>query len=560
MANSDILHQKSAIYIRVSTHWQIDKDSLTVQEQELIAYSNLVLNIPDYTVFRDPGYSGKNTERPAYQEMMSALRTGEYSHLLVWKIDRISRNLIDFCSMYNELKSMGITFISKSEQFDTSSAIGGAMLKIILVFAELERQMTAERVTAVMLSRANSGKWNGGKIPFGYSYDKKSKLFSINNSEAQTIKFMFNHYEEHQSILTLAESLNSQGIKTRAGNTWSGVTVHNILKNPFYKGFYVYNVHSDGRGINKRDPSEWITIENHHPPIIDDVQFDRIQYILSRNKRGGPSPHRTYTHIFSGLLKCGLCDSLMTSTPGKIRANGYRPTIYACSLRRREKGCSNKYTNDLEIGPFIINYISNLVKIQNSPPPPDSNTLQKLLLQGKCFHLVSSINQDALDSTLNLLNHKLDYSPPDQKNLSSSISSLTEQKRKYENALNRLKSLYLYSDSPLSEKDYIIEQQSIKNKLASIESQISSSISTDITDSNMISTASYNLMANAFLHQKYIDYEKYIRALDPTVIKRFLNTIISSITITNGKVDSITMKNGITHSFTYSTKNNPTAP
>ena len=88
--------------------------------------------------------------------------------MLVWKLDRISRNLLDFAAMYDELKRLGVTFVSKNEQFDTSSAMGEAMLKIILVFAELERKMTAERVTAVMISRAGNGQWNGGRIPFGY--------------------------------------------------------------------------------------------------------------------------------------------------------------------------------------------------------------------------------------------------------------------------------------------------------------------------------------------------------------------------------------------------------
>jgi len=107
--------QKVAIYIRVSTHWQVDKDSLKVQERELTAYCELVLGIKDYVVFTDPGFSAKNTERPAYREMMSRVRSGEFSHILVWKIDRISRNLLDFATMYAELKELGITEMSTEE-------------------------------------------------------------------------------------------------------------------------------------------------------------------------------------------------------------------------------------------------------------------------------------------------------------------------------------------------------------------------------------------------------------------------------------------------------------
>ena len=126
-------------------------------------------------IFEDAGYSAKNTDRPDYQQMMSRMRTGEFSHLLVWKIDRISRNLLDFSVMYAELKELGVVFVSKNEQFDTSSAMGEAMLKIILIFAELERKTTSERVSAVFVSRANDGIWNGGKVPYGTPTTKRAR-------------------------------------------------------------------------------------------------------------------------------------------------------------------------------------------------------------------------------------------------------------------------------------------------------------------------------------------------------------------------------------------------
>ena len=101
---------KVAIYIRVSTHWQVDKESLPVQRKDLISYCNLILNTDNYVIFEDPGYSAKNTDRPDFQKMMARVRTGEFTHILVWKIDRISRNLLDFAAMYQELKELGVTF------------------------------------------------------------------------------------------------------------------------------------------------------------------------------------------------------------------------------------------------------------------------------------------------------------------------------------------------------------------------------------------------------------------------------------------------------------------
>ena len=185
ISNSAATHAKVAIYIRVSTLHQIDRDSLPMQRQDLIAYAKLILNTDDVTVFEDAGYSGKNTIRPEFQKMMSQLRTGTYTHLLVWKIDRISRNLLDFAEMYQELKDLGVTFVSKNEQFDTSTAMGEAMLKIILVFAELERNMTSERVAATMISRASNGQWNGGRIPYGYDYDPEEQTLALDDAFAR---------------------------------------------------------------------------------------------------------------------------------------------------------------------------------------------------------------------------------------------------------------------------------------------------------------------------------------------------------------------------------------
>ena len=239
--------KKAALYIRVSTRYQIDGDSLPMQRDELPKYVKYALDIDDYEVFEDAGYSAKNTDRPAYQRMMARCRAGEFSHIVVWKLDRISRNLLDFAEMYAELKKRGITFISKNEQFDTSTSFGEAMLKIILVFAELERNMTSERVTATMISRAQSGQWNGGRIPFGYDYDKQTTLFSLNEKEHATVQRMNNEYEERSSLLKVARLLNSLSLFPRSGNPWTPATVCAILRNPFYVGDYYYNKKKDNR-------------------------------------------------------------------------------------------------------------------------------------------------------------------------------------------------------------------------------------------------------------------------------------------------------------------------
>ena len=163
-----------ALYVRVSTGYQVDKDSLPFQKKELKAYCEHVLHIDKncIEIFEDAGKSGKNTKRPAFERMMGKVKSGQVSHVIVYKIDRISRNLVDFSLMYDDFKYNNVTFISLNEQFDTSSAIGEAILKIILVFAELERKLTSERVTDVMIGRAQSGQWNGARVPYGWDWDE----------------------------------------------------------------------------------------------------------------------------------------------------------------------------------------------------------------------------------------------------------------------------------------------------------------------------------------------------------------------------------------------------
>lgn len=558
---------KVAIYIRVSTHYQIDKDSLQVQRRELIAYAQMVLGVQDFVIFEDPGYSAKNTDRPDYQKMMDRLRTGEFSHLLVWKIDRISRNLLDFANMYQELKNLGVTFVSKNEQFDTSSAIGEAMLKIILIFAELERNITSERVTAVMLSRAENGQWNGGRIPYGYDFDKKEKVFSLNSIENKIYNLILDLYEQYQSVLYVTRYLNDQGFRTRSGKEWTTTAVYKILTNVFYTGDYLYNVHKGGKGTDKRSDAEWVRIEAHHVASVSYERFDRIQFILKRNKRGGVPEGETYIkkniHVFGGLISCGKCGSNMSATLDRRRADGWRPSIYGCSKRRHnDTKCRNKYISDIILGPFVFNYIANIIRSKDAVNAKTGlDALEKKLLRGSVFCDVESIGAEGLGQLLDLMqagSTGIEYRPP--RVLEKSAASISERevlqtrKRKHEIALNRLKTLYLYGDSEMAEKDFIIEQKRIMDQINEIDEALHSMKDEDdgpLADDEFIEKASYFIMVQKLLDDRTVDYEKYIRRIDPMVPRAFLRSVISKITVEDGRVASIEFKNGMVHTFSY---------
>ncbi len=566
--------QKSALYIRVSTHWQIDKDSLPLQREELINYSKYALGIEAHEVFEDAGYSAKNTDRPAYQQMMSRLRTGEFSHLVVWKIDRISRNLIDFATMYQELKSLGVTFVSKNEQFDTSSAMGEAMLKIILVFAELERNMTSERVTAVMLSRAGNGQWNGGKVPFGYDYDKETGVFSINEEQAAVVRSIFNEYESIASLLSVAKGLNERGLRSRRGIVWNPTTVSIILRNPFYVGTYRYNYRGESGGPRNwsvKDESEWILVPDHHPAIIDIDQWARVQGMLTGNRRNRPGGGTTYqrknTHIFAGLLRCGYCGNWMNATVDRARSDGWRPSIYACSRKRRFDDCENKYISDITLGPFALNYIANMMKAQRSFGRSTSiETLEKKLLRGDVFADVEHIDRAGLQELYDLFrrgqSQPVEYAPASVREAMADSPEnqerdlLASEKRKKERALERLKSLYLYADDELSEKDFLVERKLLLDGIASIDArleelELDSSHHFTLSDDDFITKASYFIMSQQLTDKRAIDYERFIRKIDPKIIKDFVKSIVQNFCIKDGRIESIRFRNGMEHRFLY---------
>lgn len=563
-----IEQKRAAIYVRVSTQYQVDRASLPVQRSELVNYAKYALDIPDFVIFEDAGYSAKNTDRPDYQQMMARIRTGEFSHLLVWKIDRISRNLLDFAAMYSELKQLGVVFVSKNEQFDTSSAMGEAMLKIILVFAELERNMTAERVSAVFLSRANDGIWNGGKVPFGYAYDKQTKTFSILEDEAKTVRLIYALYESSKSLVTVSKALNERGIKTRSGSEWSPTTVHTMLSNPFYSGTYRYNYRneSDPHHHVPKKKEDWILVKNHHPAIVSPEHQAAVELILASKSYGKNQTYqRKNIHAFAGLLTCGYCGSTMAATIDRARADGWRPSVYICSRRRMSNDCQNKYVSDVTLGPFVLNFFANLIKASNSFGKSTSiETLEKKLLRGDTLSIVDHIERPGLEELYNHLRSGFDEKPFDSLAVNAAEASsdvqerdlLLADKRRLERALKRLNAIYLYGDEEIPGKDFILDRKSITDSLQQIDDRLkeldaAAVFDVSLSDDEFMEKASQFILTQQLLDKRSVNYEKFIRKIDPRIVKDFLNETVSNFCIKDGLTTSILLKNGIELRFCY---------
>ena len=555
-------NKKSALYVRVSTTHQIDKDSLPLQRSDLTNYTKYVLGIDDFEIFEDAGYSGGTTDRPAYQDMMNRIKMGEFTHLIVWKIDRISRNLRDFSEMYDELKKYNVTFISRNEQFDTSTAMGEAMLKIILVFAELERKLTGERVFSVMISRAQKGLWNGATIPLGYEWDIETKFPRPCDAEAKTVQYIFDQYEIIKSTTKLAKKLNIEKIPTKRNGTWTPRTVGSILTNPFYIGTYRYNTKTR-KTRRWKDKSEWVVVENNHQAIINKEQFERVAQIIQNNYRGDKNYQRksTKVHILSGIATCHKCGKKMRSGLDRIRKDGFTPSRYTCYGFNVNYTCAN-YSSDLSILPTLINYIANYMTLQERITSNHSlRDMESILLRGKYFENIEHIEKQDLKNTYDLLinNTIVTYNSleEEKKEVIISQNAIYEaEKEKYKKALKRLDDLYLYDTNSMSQKDFVIKRKEISDKIETVNKKIQEVKLNDTpfinnTEFNVLSKASFYLLTKNLSSVKNIDVLSLLNNLDKQIIKDFMNTIISDVSVERGKIYHITFKNGLTHHFLY---------
>lgn len=562
-----------ALYVRVSTGYQVDKDSLPFQKQELRNYCRHVLHIEEsrLEVFEDAGKSGKNTKRPAFERMMMKVKAGLVSHVIVYKIDRISRNLVDFSLMYDDFKYNRVTFISLNEQFDTSSAIGEAVLKIILVFAELERKLTSERVKDIMIGRANEGKWNGARVPYGWDWDSVACRPVHSEKEAPFARAMYDMYLEVKSTGKIRDYNNAHGVPTKRGGEWTSKTVSDFLRNPLNKGDYRYNYRESAKG-RKKPENEVVYLEGVFDPLVDPELWDRVNKIMdsNRDKRnmGGLHPIEKNCNIFAGLIRCSICGAdYLVSKKDKRRKNGFTPSIYYCGAKTKAIHCRNLNVSDVKIGPFMINYISAMVRVSNERRkikfPED---LEAMLLSDKSvFGEIAGLSSNSLNSTYELLTSKSAASGAlwhanlvDQGGISddsAEIEELRNQIRKYERAKERLEDAYYFSDDSMSEKEYLEKKNRFDSERVAAENKLKklteTHLATGVDESSFIKSASAFLLTHKIRAGSHIVYSDLAGMIEEESIKEFFNLILDHIVVKDRRIIEVVFANGLSHKFIY---------
>lgn len=561
----------TALYVRVSTGYQIDKDSLPFQKKELKNYCVHVLHIsPDeIEVFEDAGKSGKNTDRPAFQRMIKRVKAGQVARVIVYKIDRISRNLVDFSLMYDDFKRNRTTFISLNEQFDTSSAIGEAVLKIILVFAELERKLTSERVTGVMIGRAQDAKWNGARVPFGWKWDEDQQKPVHDEIESEFVRLMYSMYEETHSTSKIRDYFNQNDIPTKRGGEWTTKSIGDILHNPINRGDYRYNYRESARG-KKKPEEEVVYISGVFPAIVDPDQFDRVQKVMRANYESrhlsGISHQKTHDHVFAGLLVCADCGAFFqTIKADKIRANGFQPSLYRCGGRVRKRNCQAVGASDVVIGAFVFNFVSNLVSVSAARREyvgAGIEALEKRLLSGSPFSDVRQIDAGSLrqifDALRGVSRNVGAYIPaplPKDSIKGASIETKRNEAAKIERALERLKKAYLFSDEVMDEREYITTRAGLEEDLTRLKNEIADdeeAAFNDVSELSFVSSVSEFLLSYHIQTGDYIVYSDFAPVVGNVTLKKFVNLIIDRIEIKAARVSAIVFKNGLEARFIYS--------
>jgi len=405
-------NRKIAIYSRKS---KFTGKGESIENQVEICKSRIKSQYPDINesdilIFEDEGFSGGNINRPKFKEMMGLVKDNKIKVIYSYRLDRISRSVVDFANMYEVLTEHNVAYISATECYETSTPLGRAMMSIATVFAQLERETIAERIKDNMHALARSGRWLGGITPTGYKSTqivgsvtvdgKERKAFKLDliESEADIIRLIFSKFLKFNSLTKTETYLLQNGIKTKNGRNYTRFSIKSILQNPVYvtadnftfnyfknlgieiysdesefngkQGVMAYNktLQRDGKSNKTREFDEWIVAVGKHKPIIDSSDWIKAQELLSQNTLKSYRKLKSNHSLLSGLLYCADCGSFMRPKKSKrINADGEEIYTYLCEMKEKSRmhNCQMKNINGNQLDKAVCEEIKKLDKNSN---------------------------------------------------------------------------------------------------------------------------------------------------------------------------------------------------
>jgi DNA invertase Pin-like site-specific DNA recombinase len=354
---------RCAVYTRKSSEEGLEQDfnSLEAQREAGEAYIKSQAHegwmlIPDQ--FDDGGFSGGNTQRPALTRLMEKVRGGEVDVIVIYKIDRLTRSLMDFAKLAEEFDRHGVSFVAVTQQFNTTTSMGRLMLNVLLSFAQFEREVTGERIRDKFAASKKRGMWMGGPVPLGY--DVKDRGLVINEPEAETVRKIFDLYLELGNVRELIDELTRLGLRTKRVVTRTGRVmgdlnftrghVYKILGNPLYVGDISHKT---------------VRHKGLHQPIIDKATWDKVQALLGHNTQGESRKRKNVREasLLAGLLVDEFGNKL-TATHAVKDGKRYR---YYTSRVSAARGAHNQPVSAYrvpanEIEPVVIREIATFFR------------------------------------------------------------------------------------------------------------------------------------------------------------------------------------------------------
>lgn len=538
---------KIGAYIRVSTAHQVDKESIPAQRNMIANYARAMFQTDDITYYIDAGFSGKNTKRPKYNELLHDIESKKINIVIVYKIDRISRNLLDFAAFIDNLKKYEVKFISLSENFDTSSIMGQAMLKMLMLFAEMERGLTAERVMSISKDIVSRGGHLGAPTAYGYDYNKVSKQYTINEAEAGVVKKIFQLAGDGRSTTWISSFLNGNNVKTKRGGVWTSTTVHHILKNPAYKGWYVWNRQKTGRSKTKAE-AEWITNKGFFDIIIPEPEWDAVQEKLKERQHGKNTVRASHTHLLSRIVVCGECGRTFRYRLDRPRKDGVPVSIYSCA--GRSYGCKNtKYVSDIKLAPFCFQLIRNLAKLKEARSfVMSSNDVRMVVCNALGYDLINANEIYAIFASGNTEN-STPYAERVRKESAEASEKAAAELAKLQAAAEKLKDFYLDASSDMTREEFQKRRAEIEKKMETVSKQKEIKLSRTKIDLNLEREEYAGI--KKYLAENPFDYHATAVNVDHALLAEYLHNTLEEITIEGGAVTSVTLKNGIKLKFTH---------
>lgn len=413
------------LYVRVSTQEQA-KDGYSIDEQ--IERLKKYCDAHDWIIvkiYTDAGYSGGNTDRPALQDMIKDIESGLGDSVVVYKLDRLSRSQKDTLELIEDyFLANNVDFVSMSEKFDTSTPFGKAMIGILAVFAQLEREQIKERMSMGREGRAKEGKFHGGGyIPTGYDYVDGELV--INEYEAMQIREIHDLYQQGMSFNAIDKLFAEKGYKQKYGG-WHVRRVRDAMLNDLYIG----NINHKGQ-----------VYKGNHPPIVDEETFYKSKALYESKDHKNCKNHGRTTYLGS-LIFCKHCTARYTATSFKDSRYGYYYRYYACHSRRKlnrsmikDPNCKNKTWKMETLDNLIFDEIRKLAidpdyihKIREEKFSDDDKKKESILKKEIA----------KIDSQRSKLMDLYGLGEFTIEEIQEKIHPLNEQKKRLENELNNL--------------------------------------------------------------------------------------------------------------------------